>query len=135
MKVCGSCKEELPLEAFHKSSKRGTQAWCRDCRRAYDRAYFAKNWEKRRQQERDRRNALTELMREIKARTPCADRGRYYPPVCLQFDHLPGHEKVGPLSEFAGQGWGRQRRLDEIAKCEVVCANCHSLRTAYRRGT
>lgn len=62
---------------------------------------------------------------------PCADCGVQYPYYVMQFDHLDGDDK-----EFnIGGAWlryGFQRILDEIAKCDVVCANCHAERTHQR---
>lgn len=51
----------------------------------------------------------------------------------MQWDHLPGFEKVDDVSSIA---WGHPRDeiLREIAKCELVCANCHALRTFRRKG-
>ena len=31
-------------------------------------------------------------------------------------------------------GWSLQKIQEEITKCEVVCANCHRIRTATRAG-
>ena len=51
----------------------------------------------------------------------------------MQWDHKPGFEKVGDLSAAL---WGRSRDeiLAEIAKCDLVCANCHAIRTFERAG-
>ncbi|MDP9245964.1 MAG: hypothetical protein M3O64_04850 [Chloroflexota bacterium] len=53
----------------------------------------------------------------------------------MQWDHLPGFEKIGELS---GGTWvvGRTQEeiLSEIAKCELVCTNCHTIRTFKRNG-
>jgi hypothetical protein len=51
----------------------------------------------------------------------------------MQWDHLPGFEKLGDVSAAF---WGRSRLevLAEIAKCELVCANCHTIRTFERSG-
>ena len=48
----------------------------------------------------------------------------------MQWDHKPGFEKLGDVSDF----WGRSRSevLAEIAKCDLVCANCHAVRTFDR---
>jgi hypothetical protein len=51
----------------------------------------------------------------------------------MQWDHLPGTEKAANLGDLARRG-NRARVLDEIAKCELVCANCHAMRTFSRRG-
>ena len=48
----------------------------------------------------------------------------------LQFDHLPEHEKLYEVSRMAGHS--KVKILKEIEKCEVVCANCHALRTVER---
>jgi hypothetical protein len=50
----------------------------------------------------------------------------------MQWDHLPGHEKVADLGSLARQG-SRKRVLEEIEKCELVCANCHAIRSYRRR--
>jgi len=51
----------------------------------------------------------------------------------MQWDHRPGAEKIGNIS---ADFWGRTRDevLDEIAKCELVCTNCHAIRTFDRNG-
>lgn len=62
---------------------------------------------------------------------PCADCGVKYPPHVMHFDHLPPFPKrynVGAMIHHRGMS----ALLDEIAKCEVVCANCHAERT-WRR--
>lgn len=58
---------------------------------------------------------------------PCTDCGGKFPPECMQFDHVHG-EKLFTISEIKGKA----RTLAEIAKCELVCANCHAIRTKQR---
>lgn len=68
---------------------------------------------------------------EYKLEHGCSDCGYNAHPAALDFDHLPGTVKVRDIK--SGQQLGWQALLDEIAKCEVVCANCHRIRTAARR--
>jgi hypothetical protein len=49
----------------------------------------------------------------------------------MTFDHLPGTNKRGHVSNLLYAGY-RKVLLDEIAKCELVCANCHAVRTFMR---
>jgi len=60
---------------------------------------------------------------------PCVDCGER-DPVVLEFDHLADKSFCigGAIHD---RKW--QSILDEIAKCVVVCANCHRRRTATRR--
>jgi hypothetical protein len=60
---------------------------------------------------------------------PCADCGVQYPPVAMDFDHVRG-TKLFNLNK----GWGRPWSAihEEMAKCEVVCSNCHRVRTMLR---
>ncbi|GAA1936604.1 hypothetical protein GCM10009775_30640 [Microbacterium aoyamense] len=64
---------------------------------------------------------------------PCADCGQRYDPRQVDLDHLPGVDKVAGVSSMVRR-WGvtLEQLQAEIAKCEVVCANCHRLRTAVR---
>jgi hypothetical protein len=61
---------------------------------------------------------------------PCVDCGESDPRV-LEFDHLRD-KSFGIANGLRDHNW--QAVLDEIAKCDVVCANCHRRRTAQRAG-
>ena len=62
---------------------------------------------------------------------PCADCGEA-DPIVLEFDHLKDKAfNIG--ASLSGRSWASI--LDEIAKCDVVCANCHRRRTARRKGS
>ena len=50
----------------------------------------------------------------------------------MQFNHRPGEVKIGEVSELMNDGV-RTKMWEEIAKCDLVCANCHALRTHLRR--
>jgi hypothetical protein len=74
------------------------------------------------------------LRRELwdtKEAAGCMDCGEKYPHYVLNFDHRPEHLKVGKVSDLYTRK-GRQAGLDEAAKCDIVCANCHALRTYAR---
>ncbi len=68
----------------------------------------------------------------IKASSPCADCGGRFPPEAMQRDHPPGVTKVANISSLQNR---RSTTLlkAEVAKCELVCANCHAVRTYHRR--
>lgn len=61
----------------------------------------------------------------------CADCGYNEHPAALDFDHKPDTDKIRDIK--SGQQFGWQALMDEVAKCEVVCANCHRIRTSERR--
>ena len=61
---------------------------------------------------------------------PCADCGRRYSYYVMQFDHVRG-EKIFNIGASTAAGY--HKILAEIAKCEVVCANCHAERGHQRR--
>ena len=70
-------------------------------------------------------------MRELKA-GPCMDCGERFHPAAMTFDHRPGTEKVRDIATLAGRGL--TGLFDqELAKCDLVCANCHAIRTFRRR--
>jgi hypothetical protein len=79
--------------------------------------------------ERKKRQSRTAYIQSRKA-APCRDCGGCFPPEAMQFDHLPQFPKLFKLS--GSWGYSRDAVDAEIAKCELVCANCHAIRTAAR---
>jgi hypothetical protein len=61
----------------------------------------------------------------------CADCGYRGHHAALDFDHLPGTAKVRDIKSGQQLGWAALQ--EEVAKCDVVCANCHRIRTFVRR--
>jgi len=120
-------------DEFHRRG-RGLQAWCKPCRRAYDAAYHRRTRTRRIEQKKRHHALLTEWMREMKAGRPCAECGGLFPVVAMQWDHRPGEEKVGDVSDLIRKTHSKKRILVEIAKCDLVCANCHAVRTFKSRG-
>lgn len=79
-----------------------------------------------------RRQRIRKIIRAAKDK-PCTDCGIKYPYYVMQFDHLATFEKVIELNKVASMGWSPVEIAEEIAKCEVVCANCHAERSHQRR--
>jgi hypothetical protein len=67
----------------------------------------------------------------VLGRSACADCGLADPTV-LEFDHV--REKRLEISNMIRRGAKPSALDDEIAKCEIVCSNCHRRRTALRAG-
>jgi len=82
------------------------------------------------QQPRDRRQLTRKFAQNIKTNAVCFDCKENFPHYILQFDHVRG-EKIADVNTLARQG-DMQLLLDEISKCEIVCANCHMHRTWVR---
>lgn len=77
-----------------------------------------------------KREEVRQALGKIKELYGCQDCNKKYPYYILQFDHVRG-EKVDQLSNMVSH-YPMADIIEEISKCEVVCANCHAERT-YRR--
>jgi hypothetical protein len=121
MKICPKCGEDNDTP----------QPYCRECKRAYDRARHSKNRDSilaRRSITVAARHGriLAELLLYFEGH-PCKDCGEDNP-IVLEFDHQK--DKRGNVGDLLRKGSSWERILEEIEKCEVVCANCHRKRTA-----
>lgn len=105
--------------------------WCKACRRDYDAAYYRQRRDLLVAQKRQRAVEHVAWMRTRKA-GPCADCGGQFHPAAMTFDHLPGSVKRSNIATLARRH-SRAVVEAEIAKCELVCANCHAVRTFNRR--
>lgn len=129
--MCVECMQEKPPEAFHwkrHASGPSRKRRCIACMRASisspeERAEF------KRQYYAARRAKGRALIRSMKRR-PCADCAISYPVVCMDFDHVRGTKRFS-IAPATSRPCEEIRA--EIAKCDVVCSNCHRVRTALRR--
>ncbi len=77
-----------------------------------------------------KRFELRKWIGELKENTPCADCKNKYPYYVMDFDHL-GDKKILVSKVINSGSWVQTKA--EIAKCEIVCSNCHRTRTHERR--
>lgn len=77
-------------------------------------------------------NKLYPLILSLKDK-PCTDCGIKYHHAAMDFDHLPQFTKAFNISD--AYTLSECEILEEIAKCELVCANCHRIRTFTRHHT
>lgn len=132
-KRCPKCNTSKEHAEFAKAANRadGLQSLCKACKRALDKDLYSKHPEAYYKRNLKARLALTEFIRAAKSR-PCADCKQSFPFPVMEFDHLPGVDKKFNISK-AVTGGSKSLLLIEIDKCEVVCANCHRMRTWNRR--
>jgi hypothetical protein len=77
-----------------------------------------------------RANEKRKALAQFKVQVGCTDCGYNKDARALEFDHLPGFTKVGTVAGLCYASW--KVIWAEVAKCEVVCANCHAIRTFDR---
>ena len=82
--------------------------------------------------QREQRAAVRAIVDARKA-TPCADCRQTFDPICMDFDHRPTERKLGKVSTMISAGVSMAVIEAEIAKCDLVCANCHRIRTFRKR--
>lgn len=128
---CSRCDRVLPLSAFNRH-RDGHQWWCRDCFRTYFRERGAVHLRQVKKSAVRRRARAREYLYAYLTEHPCVDCGQA-DPVVLEFDHLG--EKSGNVSTLAFHGASKRRLDEELARCEVVCVNCHRRRTAVEVGS
>jgi|SRR6185437_767198 len=136
MKTCNKCGIEKPLTDFKfKNKAKGTyQSYCTPCKKEIDRQYYLTNPE-RGKYVRANAQAMKDSNRAyiwdyFKANPcPCGETD----PRVLEFDHIDPTTKKGNLAELVGSH-SLEVIKAEIAKCRVLCANCHRRHTYEQFG-
>jgi len=129
MKTCSSCKINQSKTEYHRHLKYKDNLFpmCKSCRKVRVAAYQKKNKETIKNYKNKYNSDYTKWARSFKE-GPCTDCKEQFHPAAMQWDHLPGKEKVIDLARVMT----KKQFLEEVKKCELVCANCHSVRT-YKR--
>lgn len=93
--------------------------------RKYRREWYCRNKERGKESVVLRLAELRLWFRAYKSNCSCMLCGETHP-ACLQFHHRNAEEKELEVSVAVASGWSKKRILEEIAKCDVLCANCHA---------
>jgi L-lysine 2,3-aminomutase len=79
-----------------------------------------------------RKDIAREWLKTYFLENPCVDCGIVDIRV-LEFDHI-AEDKHANVGDLLAHGYTLETIKKEVAKCEVVCCNCHRIRTMTRRG-
>lgn len=140
MKDCPKCGQTKKLEEFYQR-KTGIRKYsyyekCKECYKLRGRDYYKQNRQRqlklallrKQKYKEERRNFIQKIKN-----TPCMDCKRKFPPWVMDFDHRDKQTKVRNISDMVITYTSNLERLqEEIKKCDLVCANCHRVRTHNR---
>lgn len=120
-----SPEKQAYLKAYYVKNRDRVNA----CNRRY---YYKLSPDKKAAYNKRRRDAAVRnraWLRNQKLGRPCADCKQVFPPECMDFDHVYG---VKCFAVSMRSACVSRKLAAEIAKCELVCCNCHRIRT-YKR--
>ena len=114
-KFCPRCDQHKTLAHFNKAKtgRHKRQGYCKDCTTKYLKSKIT----------------IAKLIMDVRKAVPCADCKGSFPACAMSFDHL--RDKKHQVSSMGT--YSVSKIMVEIDKCEVVCFNCHQIRTAERR--
>lgn len=112
-KICTKCGRELPIDAFpyRNKAKNIRRSNCKECHNSYMKNKYQENKKK---------------LQEVKSNAKCAKCGESRGYV-LDFHHINPNEKEYTISHMIANHYNfeNEETQKEIAKCIVLCANCH----------
>lgn len=114
---------------IRRATEPGYKNYRNDTRRAYCKKYYANN-ENDRNRHRKIYESKKEILNELKSK-PCTDCKIQYPPYVMEFDHRNPKTKLFPISRVGF--YSIEKLKIELEKCDLVCANCHKVRTHKQR--
>lgn len=100
----------------------------RPSQRPYNVEYYRRNRDIELRRVRVRQDGMVELLRDLR-RVPCADCGGRFKPYQMDFDHRDPTTKSFNVMAGRAMLMSTAKVLAEVAKCDIVCVNCHRLRT------
>lgn len=139
--VPGACRRGLHEMTDENVQMKNGWRMCRECVRANRKRDYAKNQERRSEYVKQWRLENTEKTRvyarlayvslradmEAAKAHPCLDCHGSFPPECMDFDHVRGEKLLDP-----SRARSLPQFMAEIEKCELICSNCHRIRTRRR---
>lgn len=138
--ICNKCNEQQSVDNFSwKNKSKGTRnTTCKKCFREYAKEHYQSNLkmykDKASRNRKSYRSRGKLFIIEYLRSNPCVDCGEDDINV-LEFDHKEplNNHKSPRLTSLVAQSLDRIKQ--EISKCDVRCANCHTRKTRQHNGT
>lgn len=140
VKTCAKCGLLKSISEFYQRKKHRAGEYyerCKACFKERGRKYYQDNHTRQlllalRRKERYRTERKM-FIENFKRNKPCLDCGNQYPVYVMDFDHREGSSKVASISWMSMHSTANLEKIKlEIEKCDLVCANCHRIRTHDR---
>lgn len=133
MKKCSMCRQLKKLDEYSlcKRARDGRQHWCKKCCNKKRLEYYYKDPQSVRDNVKKHQKRNKEFLKQYLSEHPCVDCG-YSDIRALDFDHVRG-VKLSEVTTMAAGAFSLEKIKNEIAKCEVRCANCHRIRHSKGR--
>ncbi len=129
-KQCPKCSKILPLNEFSKKGTRPSQSHCHKCKacqRIYSKEHYRLNRTRHLAKHYRYHATVVDFVQNYKTNNPCLDCKQFFHFSAMDFDHV-----VGTKSFNLSACRSMPQVKNEMQKCELVCANCHRLRTWLR---
>lgn len=122
MKICKTCNISKKEAEFHKrqANRDGLQSHCKECRNKSRRENPRTN-----QYAVDRERCYREKMNNLKISIGCQVCGYNKTHFALHFHHLNPAIKKYTIAAAIHKVLNREKMIEELKKCIVVCGNCH----------
>lgn len=134
MKKCTVCNETKNLDEFHwRNKSKGTKLGvCKSCKNKRSAELWSSGSLKQDNYAAKARRVAKaqDYLWSILSTSSCLDCGETNP-IVFEFDHVRG-EKFSDISKMVSSNYGLKAIIEEVAKCDIVCANCHKIRTSTR---
>ena len=127
MKRCTKCKCEKSKTEFSKNccKRDGLQDICRPCSKFRSRRYYKENSNKHKQYVNDRRIRILNDLCVLKVSLGCCKCTESHV-ATLDFHHKnPDEKEICISTAITKNGWSKERVMEEVKKCVVMCSNCH----------
>lgn len=127
MKICTACGESKDESQFHKAKRwpDGLQRYCKECHKSINKKHYDRNKDAYVERATSHRKQLIDWWKSYKETLSCEVCGesRWW---CLDFHHKDPSTKDMAVSSMVSNTKSKKAILEEIAKCVVVCRNCHA---------
>lgn len=127
MKTCNTCQKEKNESEFHSKGNGQIQTKCKLCQSDYSKVYYQSyknkiktNCKKNNKVLRIRNKNFVNNYKSERGCSNCNERE----PVALDFHHTENN-KEDSVARMARSSYSIVHILKEIAKCIILCANCH----------